>query len=494
MKNLSKSKLIAYRQCPKRLWLEVHRKDLREDSSGARARFAVGHSVGELARRLYDPRGVGQLIDVQKEGYDSALERTRSLLQDTRPIFEAGFQGGGVLAFADILLKRERAGRVSWHAVEVKSSGKVHPYQQDDLAIQFFAMKEAGLIPGGLSIAHVDGKWTYPGGDDYRGLLKEVNLTADAKKKVPDIAQWVKGAARVAAQKKAPQVATGAQCFAPFECPFNQYCRNSEPKAKYPVTWLPRVQTKALKAHLADGEITDMRQVPDELLNEKQLRVKTQTLNNRPFFDVRAAAAALLKNQMPAYFLDFETVMFTVPLWAGTRPFQQIPFQFSVHVMQKNGTLTHEEFLDLTGSDPSRRFAEALIAACGTKGSIYVYSAGFEKSRIHDLAGCFPDLKSPLEALLDRIRDLRPIAESYYYHPAQQGSWSLKAVAPTIAAQLDYENLDGVADGGAAVEAYNEAISPITSATRKREIEEELRRYCGRDTEALVHFWRSVNR
>lgn len=491
-KNLSKSKLIAFRQCPKRLWLEVHRKELRADSAATQTAFQVGHTVGELARRLYDPEGRGHLISIDQEGFRGALARTKDLLKQDRPIFEAGFSAGGVLAFADILLKRKPGGKGPWHVVEVKSSGDVHPYQRDDLAVQAFAMREAGLTVGDLSIAHVDGTWTYPGNEDYDGLLKEVDLTEEAKQRGSEVKAWVRDARKVVEAPDEPEVRMGSQCSKPFACGFADYCSGQAPKTQFPVAWLPRVQSKALKAHLADPSVIDLRQVPDELLNERQLRVKAQTLQDAVFFDVRAASAELLKRPMPALFLDFETVMFTVPIWAGTRPFQQIPFQFSAHVLHKNGRLSHEEFIDLTGKDPSRPFAEALLRACGEQGTVYVYNASFEEKRIEELAQRFRDLARPLKALLERLVDLRPIAESNYYHPAQKGSWSIKAVAPTIAPDLDYANLDGIAHGGAAAAAYGEAIDPGTSAGHRQEIEAQLRRYCARDTEALVRFWQMI--
>jgi hypothetical protein len=489
--NLSKSKVMAYRQCPKRLWLEVHRPELREDSAGAQKLFKAGNRVGEVARRLYDRRGTGSLIDVSAEGYAGALERTKELLSRNGPIFEAGFSAAGVLAFADVLVRRRRAGSPAWHAIEVKSSSKVKPQHEEDLAVQAFAMRKAGLVPGGFAIAHVDTKWTYRGHEDYRGLLKEVDLTAGTKKRMKEVPQWVAGAAGVASARKEPAIGMGAHCAKPYACPFNGHCAESEPKTTYPVAWLPNVRTKALKAFIADARVRDVRQVPDDLLNERQLRVKQQTVLGRPFLDARAAAA-VKADFRPARFLDFESVMFAVPIWPGTRPFQQILFQFSLHTVRPDGEVAHEEFLDLSGAEPSRPLAEALIRACGEKGTIYVYSASFEVTRIRELAARYRDLARPLKAILARIKDLRPVAENHYYHPAQQGSWSLKAVAPTVAPELDYDNLDGVADGGAAGEAYMEAIASGTTAARKADIERQLRMYCGRDTEALVLFWRRI--
>jgi hypothetical protein len=166
-----------------------------------------------------------------------------------------------------------------------------------------------------------------------------------------------------------------------------------------------------------------------------------------------------------------------------------MPFQFSVHRLAPSGELTHRSFLDLSGKDPSRSFAQALIAACGETGPIFAYNATFEKTRIQELAERFPDLARPLAALKERVVDLKPVAESHYYHPSQKGSWSLKAVLPALCPELDYANLEGVKDGGMAQDAYLEAIARETTASRKAELEQQLLDYCARDTYALVRLW-----
>jgi len=229
--------------------------------------------------------------------------------------------------------------------------------------------------------------------------------------------------------------------------------------------------------------------VPDEYLDDLQRRVKAQTLSGKPFFDHVGSAAELAQYNLPACFLDFETIQFAVPIWAGTRPYQQIPFQFSRHGLLVTGELNHSEFLDLSGNDPSALFAEALIAACGQLASVFVYNAAFEATRITELADRFPRLKRPLLAINDRIVDLLPIARRYYYHPAQQGSWSIKSVLPTIATDVSYNELDGVQDGIMAMAAYLEAIHAQTASARKDEIRRQLLNYCRLDTYALVRLW-----
>ena len=234
-----------------------------------------------------------------------------------------------------------------------------------------------------------------------------------------------------------------------------------------------------------------MRDVPDDLLNETQLRVKQATLSGAPYFDADAARAELAQG-LPASFLDFETVQFTIPVWPGTRPYQQLPFQFSLHRLAADGQLSHAEFLDLSGADPCAAFAEALIAACTGDGPIYVYNASFESGRIRDLGERFPRHADALAAITARIVDVLPVARRHFYHPSQHGSWSIKAVLPAIMPDLRYDALAGVKDGAMAASAFLEAIRPATGAERRAEIRQQLLEYCWLDTYALLRVWQHL--
>lgn len=491
---LSKSKLLAFRQCPKRLWLEVHRPDLREDSSATLASFMVGHQVGDIARQVYDPKDKGTLIDFQVGGFEAAFTRTQALLQTNQPIFEAGFRAEGALAFADVMLPIKQAGKRAWRMVEVKSSTSVKDYHRDDAAVQAFLAYSCGVPLAGIALAHIDSSWVYPGGGDYSGLLVENDLTDEAFPREAEVRGWIEEAHGIVAKKKEPRVLTGEQCSAPYECGFFAYCQSNEPLVEQPLHWLPGAQSKALKAHIEAHGSSELRDVPDELLNEKQRRVKKVTLTGKVHFDQVSAARDLAQHKLPAYFMDFETIQFAVPIWKGTRPYQQIPFQFSVHRLARTGKLEQQAFLDLSGGDPSRAFAEALVGACGERGPIFVYNAGFEMARIRDLAQRFPRLAKALLALNERVVDLLPVAREHYYHPSQQGSWSIKAVLPAVCPDLNYGDLDGVQDGSMAMEAFLEAISPQTAAARKAEIEQQLLDYCALDTYAMVRLWAAFSR
>lgn len=489
LRNLSKSKLLAYRQCPKRLWLEIHKPELREDSAATQASFSIGHQVGDIARRLYDPDGKGQLIDPQSEGFAAAFTRTTELLATAQPIFEAGFCSSGALAFADVMLPIKKGRKLAWRMVEVKSSTSVKDYYRDDAAIQAFLARSSGVPLESISLAHIDNKWVYPGGHDYAGLLVENDLSEEAFSRENEVIDWIAGAQAVVSASTEPEMGTGGQCNKPYECGFYDYCSSHEPQAEYPVSWLPRIQAKALKAAIEENGLIDLRDVPDKLLNDKQCRVKQHTLTGDVYFDAKNAEAALAPHKLPAYFIDFETIQFAVPIWAGTRPYQQIPFQYSCHRLSGNGKLEHDAFLDLSGGDPSNAFATSLIAACGESGPVFVYNAAFEKTRIKELAERFPDLKDALLAINKRVVDLLPVAEKHFYHPNQHGSWSIKKVLPAVAPELRYDALEGVQDGGMAMEAFLEALAPETSDLRKMEIEQQLLEYCALDTFAMVKLW-----
>ena len=488
-RDLSKSKLIAFRQCPKRLWLEVHRPQLREDSKATQAIFKTGHQVGAIAQHLYDPQNLGALIDLHAEGVGPAIERTKSLLCGVVPIFEAGFAASGGMAFADVLLPVDVDGQPAWRMVEVKSSTSVKAYHQDDIAIQAYVARASGVALSGVALAHIDTSWHYGGDGDYRGLLVEKDLTESAFARADEVRAWIAAAHAVVVLDAAPDLAPGLHCTNPFPCSFSAHCHQGGARPEYPVAWLPRIQSKLLKTYISEHAVVDMRDVPSHLLNARQLLVLDCTVRDECFFDAAGAKRDLARYPLPAYFLDFETIQFGVPKWTGTRPFQMLPYQFSLHYLDAQGVLSHQEFLDLSGRDPSLAFASSLVALCAEQGPIFVYNSGFEGHRIFELAQRFSELRDPLLAIKQRLVDLLPIVQSRFYHPSQQGSWSIKKVLPAIAPALRYDQLAGVQDGDMAMQAYLEAIDPATTRERKEEIRAQLVSYCALDTLAMVRIW-----
>ena len=486
MQTLSKSKILAHRQCPKRFWLELNRKDESKESAQTIASFASGHAVGAVAQVIYDPRAERVVLNAQANGYDVTFARTGELLRGKSPFFEALFSAGGALAFADVMTPLPFG---MWKMAEVKSSTKMKDYHLEDAAIQYFVATQSGVKLKALSLAHIDSKWVYQGDGDYGGLLVETDVTAEVAARIDEVAEWIAAAQATARKRTEPNLRTGAHCTKPFACAFIDYCSAREPQAEHPVSWLPNVRKTSLKVHLAKPEITEISQVPDPLLDVQQMRVKSATLSGKTYFDAKGAAAAFKRYKPPAYFLDFETISPAVPLWAGTRPFQQIPFQFSCHRLRRTGALEHREFLHVDSSDPSADFVTALLVACDADTScapIFVYNQSFEKTCIKDLATRFPKRRKALLSLIERIVDLLPITKANYYHPLQEGSWSIKDVLPALVPELSYDQLEGVKDGTTAPLAFAEIIATETTVERKTQLTEQLLAYCKLDTLAMV--------
>lgn len=304
MRLLSKSKLLTYRQCPKRLWLEIHHPELRKDSLGTQASFAVGYQVGDIARQVYDPQGAGELIDPFRDGFEFAFRRTQELLAQSEPIFEGGFQAEGALALSDVLLPLKESTDFSWRMVEVKSSTSVKDYHRDDLAIQSCIVRGAGVLLRAVSLAHINSQWVYPGDGDYQGLLVEKDLTQEAFARDFEVKEWIAKAKSIVNEKSEPAIKTGDQCSHPYDCGFLSYCSSQEPQAKFPVRWLPRANTKTLAATLGIQEgALDIRDVPNDLLNTLQRRVKECTLSGKAYFDAQGAKNDLQDHTLPAYFM-----------------------------------------------------------------------------------------------------------------------------------------------------------------------------------------------
>ncbi|MDX9742023.1 MAG: DUF2779 domain-containing protein [Gammaproteobacteria bacterium] len=473
MQHLSKSRILANLQCPRRLWLQVYRPELGSRSGGSSSRLAAGIRLGEVARS-FEPEGVL----IAADDLARALRETAAHHADGAGIlFEGTYQAESVLVRAD-LMRREAGG---WRMTEVKSAASVKEYHLADVAVQAWVVRQAGIPVSAIEIAHVDTSFVYPGGGRYQGLLDHVDVTdevSDLETAVPD---WI-DAARTTLAGDDPDTAPGDHCGDPFECPYLAFCA-PEDSDSFPPEILPRNGSRA--ARLREEGFNDLREIPLERLDrELHRRIVAATCSGRPWLDP-AVSHKLAALPVPYYYIDFETIQFVVPIWAGTRPYEQIPFQWSCHIEDEDGKIQHRAFLAEGGGDPRRTFASTLIDALGTSGTVFVYNAAFERGCMLRLAEVFPDLALALRAAAERIVDLLPIARDHYYHPEMRGSWSIKAVLPTIAPQLSYSDLP-VADGGMAQEAFGEVLREDTSPERRTELREALLRYCERDTWAMV--------
>ncbi len=437
--------------------------------------MATGQTVGKIAWSLMPG---GELIEFD-DGLAAALEQTtQHLAVSSSPLYEATISYDDVLVRTDLLAKVKGG----LHLIEVKSATQVKDYYHSDCAVQLWVLEGAGYPVHDVKVAVVDNSFVYPGGGDYTGLLRLEDVTEKARGLQSQVSVWVNEFKAVLADSM-PEMEIGQHCEEPFGCPFWGFCKPLD-MPEYPLSCLPRARQPLLDQLESEGYV-DIRDIPEgRLENPNHLRVRKVTASGKP--ELLPEAGAFLRSlPYPLYYLDFETIQFAVPIWAGTRPYEQLPFQWSCHIEHKQGHLEHREFLDLSGQAPMRQLANSLIDACGDTGPIFAYSAGFERGVINKLAERFSGLANPLLAIADRLEDLLPLARNNYYHPAMKGSWSIKTLLPCIVPNLDYNLLNEVHDGGEAQMAYLEAIDPETPGERKNQLRHALLKYCELDTFGL---------
>lgn len=377
---LSKSRLTAFEQCPKRLWLQVHRRDLAQYDSGAEARFAAGHEVGAVACALL-PDGI--LIEAEPD-LAAALATTSEIIASGQnsTLFEATFVYEGVLVRVDVL---EPDGTGGWHVAEVKSSTSRKDYHLADLATQVWVMQKNGLEISSASIRHINNRFVLAEEGQFEGLLVDAHSLVDIGSLVANRGKIVDDA-RAAVAGPEPTREIGSHCSSPFTCEFQTYCNQNTVSPEWPVSLLPNTGKK-VAAIWADRGVLELTDVPaDSFSNLVHTRVHAATCSGKPFHDADGARLATAHWTFPRTYLDFETIAFAVPRWIGTKPYEQVPFQFSAHVETSDGLISHHEFLSIDGSDPRRRCAEAILQTVPEEGTVIAYSAGFERGCILRLA------------------------------------------------------------------------------------------------------------
>jgi predicted RecB family nuclease len=482
---LSKSRFMAGLQCLKRLYLECYerQRSLPIDAFG-RAVLETGRAVGTLARGRFPG---GTLIDPRLD-HDRAEEMTRAVLEDrTVPaLYEGAFSSDGLRIRVDVLV-RARGGR--FDLVEVKSTTSVKPEHRWDVAVQLHALEGAGVGVRRAYLVHLNRGYVHHGGE-YRleQLFASEDLTVEARALRNDVRKMAARMRSALDAEEPPPLKVGAHCETPYTCPFYDHCHDGLPPDPFAV--LPRVTSK-LRARLSRAGIGAIEEIPLDFrgLSLVQRRALEAVRSGKRIV-APGVRRALAKLAFPVHFVDFETLAPAIPLYVGTRPYDAIPVQWSVHVLDRGGRLRHREFLHETADDPRREFALRLLEATRGEGSVVVYS-DFEDRRLADLEAALPDLSGDLRKLRRRLFDLLPLVRNDVYDPVFGGSFSMKAVLPAIVPGLGYDELE-ISDGGLASVALAEMMSPETSPERRRALRRNLLAYCRRDTEALVALFRAL--
>lgn len=465
--SLSKSKIKQGLMCKKALHLAIHQPKLGKYSTQSQKSFANGLEVGKIARSLF-PGGI--LINNFK--WKDKMDDTVLALKTKKVIFEATFSYNSVPIQVDILEPTDKG----YNLIEVKSGLSVKDDYIEDAAIQLYVLQGKKIVVDKVFIWHINKQ-----AGSEKDLFTKVDVTdkvLEAIKKVPEVIKDL--TEMVNDEKTIPDVKIGSHCMFPYECPFRQHCWKNIPDTGsiFQIPYFPR-KWEAFN----DGVIS----LTDPKLADYGIRkeIIESVLNHKMWINKEAIAEELQKWTYPISSLDFETLLVNLPSYSHSYPYQQIPFQFSLDVLNKDESLDHFEYLHQTDSDPREQIAKTLVESTPKTGTILAYNGKFEIQVCRELAEMFPEYKEDLEGIIARIVDPWLLIKEHLYHPEFESSYSLKSVAPALLGKgRDYDLLT-IKDGLQAQEAYSKLLQ-TSNLLEKIEINKNLRTYCQADTYNLI--------
>jgi len=385
---LSKSKYLKGLQCPRLLWTAIHDKaKIPKPDESQQHIFEQGHLIGEIAKKWF-PDGID--ISCDRSEFIKNIEETEKLLNAKRrkPLFEAGIkvelEEGYIYSRADVLVP---VGQDLWDIVEVKSSTKVKPENIDDVSFQKHVYEQAGLKIRKCFLMVVNNEYVRKGEIDFKKLMKTEDITDKVNKKIIGIEQRIINIFKIINSKKIPKVAIGNHCKHPYECPLTS-CWDFIPAGS--VFDLYYGGKKSFELYEKDIQL--LKDIPPEFkLSKEQQKIQINaTKTGKPHINKENIKKFLKKLKYPIYYFDFETIGTALPLFDNSHPYQQIPFQYSLHIQEKpGGEVKHVGFLAKGDEDPRPELLKSLKENLGDKGTILVYYESFEKSVLKKLEMIF---------------------------------------------------------------------------------------------------------
>lgn len=498
---LSKSKYTAFRQCQKNLWMKAYKPEEEVIDPSLQSRFESGNEVGDLAMGLFGPFEEVTSLDAEgKLDLGEMLRKTEDCLaRGVENICEASFSWDGNYCAVDIL--HRQGGGYAIYEVKSSSNSLVEPISDDelrhyawDIAYQKYVLTQCGVNVTGVYLVQLNKDYVRGKDLDIQMLFLKTEMTRLVDEEYPNVPANIARARKVLECHQEPAKPISMACRKPYPCAFWQYCSKHIPKPS--VFDLYRMSfEKALKYY--NNSIVTFEDVQSCKLTARQQVQVVSHLTGKGTVDKKSIRDFLDQNiRYPLYFLDFETMQDVIPQYEGTKPYQQIPFQYSLHWIEKpGGELKHTAFLAESGKDPRRDLAEQLCHDIPLNACITAYNKGFECGRINELAEAFPALRYHLLNIRDNIVDfLDPFRAGYYYLPEMEGSFSIKKVLPALFPndpQLDYSNLTGsVHNGGEAMTIFPK-IKDMAPADQQK-ARQSLLDYCHLDTLAMVKIWQKL--
>jgi len=476
---LSKSRFLDGLKCPKLFWSQFYAKEtIPPPDEATRAIFAQGNDVTDLARTLF-PGGV--LVEGW-EDYPAMESKTRELVGVRKTIFEGAFRFQNTFARPDVLTPNKDG---SWDLYEVKSSTKVDETHLQDVAFQRYCYEGCGLRIRRAFLTHINNAYVRQGEVDPGELLFSADITVGSKDLLPSIPGEISKMIRILEEKKCPECKIGMQCLNPYGCPLQDACWKFLPEEN--VFLLNRIPKKKAFG-LIDGNILDVKDIPSAAITSPNHRIVQKChKENRVHIDAEAIREFIESLEFPIHFLDFESVSYAIPYYDNSHPYQQVAFQFSLHILPAwDKPAEHYSFLAEGVADPRPRLLESLKSCIQNTGTILAYNMSFEKKRLEESTDVYPEYKKWFMGLEKRFLDLiDPFRKFDYYDPKQMGSYSIKSVYPALAGK-GYEGL-GIGEGGTASREFARiTFGKDVPAEDRARVRKDLEIYCKLDTQAMI--------
>ena len=484
---LSKSLILKGLQCQKALWLAKHPPAFDFPSQpDLEAKFAAGTEVGVLAQQLF-PGG----IEVPYEGlsFPAQLARTKELIDSgTQVIYEASFSFSAIFVKADILVRDDDSD--SWRIYEVKMGTGVKPVNLDDVAVQQYVLNGCGLSVSKSFLVHIDNRYGRKGPIEVDKLFHAEDISAKVAARQQSLPEIVREFRQTMAEHREPSIDIGPHCSDPYACDYIPYCWQHIPKDS-----VFDLRGKGLnKFDYYQRGLIKFEDLPLDDLNKAQHQQVEATLNQQDVIDTNQVKEFVETLWYPLCHLDFESFNSPIPKFDGTRPYQQVPFQYSLHIQQAAGAEPqHFEYLALPHVDPRRELTEQLLAEIPEDACVLTYNQAFEKGVLRNLAELFPDLAGAINLRITNVRDLMvPFRRRDVYRWQMRGSYSIKEVLPALVPELSYAGLQ-IADGMAASQAYHEMCG-LDDPLPLAELRKAMLSYCALDTLAMVRILRELEK
>jgi hypothetical protein len=475
---ITKSLYVLFKRCPRLFALTVKKPELRDSADDGFAKHLAeqGIRVGRIAQEAFKAKGA---IEVASFPIKKAVVDTARAVLSGCAIIEASFLRGRAFVRADILNLPES------ELIEIKSCTRIKDEHLDDVAIQLHVIRKHGLKVEKASLGLIDKTFVLKSPKTpLSDLITRVDITSMVEAVLPEIGPNLKDIEKLIKGKGTPARVIGQHCFSPTPCPFSGYCLKN--CAAHTILNLRRDGKKKFELH-ASG-IRNLSDIPAYVtLTPFQKLQKTAEKQRSAVIDRAKIKTYLGSLKYPLYFLDFEAFMEAVPRYKGAHPYEQIPFQASVHIQSSpDAKLEHHSFLHDKDTDPRKALAAFLARTIGNSGSVIVYHASYERGRIEDLMKISPRHHFDLKSINDRLWDLEePFSRGWYLDPRFEGSTSIKYVLPVLVPDLSYKKL-AIQNGTNAYISYLEMIAKDTPPAKRKSIYQSLLEYCGLDTLAMV--------